>query len=827
MSFTGSDKQQITPQDLRQSLIDTWESRLSGIEPLGRKLAWVTEELLSAIGARASWIWLYQPGDLCSKTCVHQEKGRDQSCIKRGKCFHLAAASGEGVYENPDFIRLPPESPVLGDFFWSEKDKSNIESLDQSFLLKNNINGEAPFTSPLWGYKLKSDSGEGLGVLFFLRENSESSDRDAFLESLTASISRAIIDSTACESMKEALDLSERSNLLMRNREIRIRQLKEEINSLASELGRNPVYQSLSPESDFSSEPGSAQGDPVTPQEIRKNALSLAEDAEIARQAALEVNEQLSTIKQAVNSSSDGVALSSLGGDFFYVNQTFTRLSGLTVADLVLMDQTRIFGDPETFQEAIGVALSGQVWQGERIILSRDGVPVDTFVKVSTFRDEQDQPRGLVWNILDITWQREQEHRIQEYTRTIEKDLVEKAELLLKARYLQWKFIQTTLPVLDHFNVHALFLPCESLGGDFFSVVKGLNENKLVIVLGDCTGHGLKASMDASILLSLVNQNLRYLYDTNRTDRFLTHISREYMQIADEDQFPTMLVALVDLNSREMFYSNANGELPVLLRQGNATTLEKAEGMHVGFFDNPVYEQKVFEFEPGDRLFFYSDALAEIRDRHGDLLGRRGVRRVFEDNIPQSTENFFRIVDNVENLNGGLPLDDDTTLVQVDFLSPVNREYEFCNMAEWKSIHNELIAQIIRLDYSRETAEQMSIALDEMCINAFVHGNQRDRHKYVLIRVEMNCRCLEFTITDQGEGFDLACVDDPVECLDEILARDVEEEYTHGRGIWITGKLVDFMEYRHGGNCVYLRKNKVPGATLFAKKKFRDLHSRK
>jgi anti-sigma regulatory factor (Ser/Thr protein kinase) len=333
--------------------------------------------------------------------------------------------------------------------------------------------------------------------------------------------------------------------------------------------------------------------------------------------------------------------------------------------------------------------------------------------------------------------------------------------------------------------------------------------------------------MDASILLSLVNQNLRYLYDTNRTDRFLTQISREYLQIADEDQFPTMLVALVDLNSREMFYSNANGELPVLLRNGNAVTLEKAEGMHVGFFDDPVYERKVFEFEPGDRLFFYSDALAEIRDHHGDLLGRRGVRRVFEDNMAQSTENFLRIVDNVENLNGGLPLDDDTTLVQVDFLSPVNREYEFCNMAEWKSIQNELIAQIIRLDYPRETAEQMSIALDEMCINAFVHGNHRDHHKYVLIRVEMNCRCLEFTITDQGEGFDRSCVDDPVECLDEILARDVEEEYTHGRGIWITEKLVDLMEYRHGGNCVYLRKNKVPGATLFAKKKFRALHSRK
>lgn len=825
MGLTGSNEQQYIPQDRRQALIRALDSWVLSSEPLGQKLSRVTEGLLHAVGAEASWIWLYQAGDLCSKGCLHHETGLYQSCRARGKCFHLAAASGKGTGNDDSIIRLPPEVPGLGDFFWSHHDKIIFDPDRKDPSLHGLKHFKATKNEVFRGYKLKGDSGEGLGVLCLSLGGPASSEDDYFLESLAEATSKVVMNSLATEAMKEALDLSERSNLLMRDREIRIRQLKEEVNSLARELGRDPVYQDLSQEvlPDFEGEPRR----PLTALEMRKNALSLAEDAEIARRAALEVNEQLSTIKQAVNSSSDGVALSSLEGDFFYVNQTFTRLSGLTVADLVQMDQTRIFGDPLTFQDAIQTALAGRIWQGEKVILSRDGDPVDTFLKVSTFKDEQNQPRGLVWNILDISRQREQERRIQEYTRTIEKDLVEKAELLLKARYLQWKFIQTTLPVFEHFNVHALFLPCESLGGDFFSVVKGLTENKLVIVLGDCTGHGLKASMDASILLSLVNQNLRHLYDTNRTDKFLAQISREYMQIADEDQFPTMLVALVDLNSREMHYSNANGELPVLLREGRAVTLDQAAGMHVGFYDDPSYERKVFQFEPGDRLLFYSDALAEIRDHQGRLLGRKGIRRVFEENKPQGTENFLRIVDRVEELNGSLPLDDDTTLVQVDFLSPVNREYEFCNMAEWKSIQNELISQILRLDYPRETAEQMSIALDEMCINAFVHGNRRDQRKYVLIRVEMNCRRLEFTITDQGGGFDLSCVDDPVECLDEILERDVEEEYTHGRGIWIAEKLVDFMEYRHGGNCVFLKKNKAPGETLFTKKKFRDLHSRK
>ena len=64
-------------------------------------------------------------------------------------------------------------------------------------------------------------------------------------------------------------------------------------------------------------------------------------------------------------------------------------------------------------------------------------------------------------------------------------------------------------------------------------------------------------------------------------------------------------------------------------------------------------------------------------------------------------------------------------------------------------------------------------------------------------------------------------------CLDEIYERDVEDEYTHGRGIWITEKMVDFMEYRQGGSCVFLSKEKAPRETLFTKKRFQDLHSRK
>ena len=60
----------------------------------------------------------------------------------------------------------------------------------------------------------------------------------------------------------------------------------------------------------------------------RDHALKLAEEAETSRREAVEMYEQLSTIRLAVNSSSDGIAISTLSGEFFYVNRTFTNLLG-------------------------------------------------------------------------------------------------------------------------------------------------------------------------------------------------------------------------------------------------------------------------------------------------------------------------------------------------------------------------------------------------------------------------------------------------------------------------------------------------------------------
>ncbi len=353
--------------------------------------------------------------------------------------------------------------------------------------------------------------------------------------------SQVILNHQASEDLQKALQQSERAVTLMSGREIRIRQIKNEINLLSQELGRGKIYNSGS--EPFSADLNQKPGEKISMHDFSMNALSLAEDAEIARRETIEINEQLSIIKQAVNSSSDAIAISNAVGNFFYLNHTFSELFGYNASEMLLLANELFFTETDIAHEAVSLCRKGITWRDRTEVFTKDGAIIPVFLRVAPFSDEENTTLGMIWNFTDISEQIKTEEKIQIYTRRIEMDLVEKENMLQKARYLQRSFIQSTLPIMKNMNVYGLFMPCEILGGDFFLVQKGISENKMIIVIGDCTDHGLKASMDASLLSSITKKHFASLYMDNRTDLLLNKVSTEFSIYADDDQFPTMFAA--------------------------------------------------------------------------------------------------------------------------------------------------------------------------------------------------------------------------------------------------------------------------------------------
>jgi len=97
---------------------------------------------------------------------------------------------------------------------------------------------------------------------------------------------------------------------------------------------------------------------------------------------------------------------------------------------------------------------------------------------------------------------------------------------------------------------------------------------------------------------------------------------------------------------------------------------------------------------------------------------------------------------------------------------------------------------------SEDTFANMMTCLNEVTINAIVHGNKLDANKKVIVNADVEGRRIIWTVTDEGEGFDYNNLPDPT-------APENLENLT-GRGVFIIKHLADQCIFNTKGNEVEL-----------------------
>ena len=69
--------------------------------------------------------------------------------------------------------------------------------------------------------------------------------------------------------------------------------------------------------------------------------------------------------------------------------------------------------------------------------------------------------------------------------------------------------IPTKLPSNHNFMLESAYLPANGVGGDFFQVLP-LKDDSMLIVVGDVSGKGLQAAMNASTLVGALRNELSH-----------------------------------------------------------------------------------------------------------------------------------------------------------------------------------------------------------------------------------------------------------------------------------------------------------------------------
>src|SRR5918992_773833 len=109
-----------------------------------------------------------------------------------------------------------------------------------------------------------------------------------------------------------------------------------------------------------------------------------------------------------------------------------------------------------------------------------------------------------------------------------------------------------------------------------------------------------------------------------------------------------------------------------------------------------------------------------------------------------------------------------------------------------------LIERVAALGVVKPDSSNLFIALDEAFVNAVKHGNRSDPHKLVRITADLSAKEARFTIEDEGEGFDVKAIPDPLDPSNLFK--------TSGRGVLLIYNIMDEIEYNERGNSLTMVK---------------------
>jgi hypothetical protein len=208
------------------------------------------------------------------------------------------------------------------------------------------------------------------------------------------------------------------------------------------------------------------------------------------------------------------------------------------------------------------------------------------------------------------------------------------------ARSVQAMLIPTKLPSNHNFMLESAYLPANGVGGDFFQVLP-LKDDSMLIVVGDVSGKGLQAAMNASTLVGALRNELSH--DPATVLNNLNHVlvgagtlpgSAEKTVIS----FATCVCARVYPDGT-MTIANAGHLSPY--RDGRE--LELAADLPLGVIPDMHYQQATFQLNVGDRLIFLSDGVVEAANAQGELFGFERTQQVSNESaryIAQTAKRF-------------------------------------------------------------------------------------------------------------------------------------------------------------------------------------------
>jgi serine phosphatase RsbU (regulator of sigma subunit) len=247
----------------------------------------------------------------------------------------------------------------------------------------------------------------------------------------------------------------------------------------------------------------------------------------------------------------------------------------------------------------------------------------------------------------------------------------EKARLeqeLEVARTIQETLVPPNEPVdRGPFKFSGFFQPASQCGGDWWTWHE-LTGDKVLVVIGDVTGHGVPSAMITAAAKAACDVARQIHNDDVTVTKLLEIMNYAIFESAKRKFVMTCFASIIDVRKRTITYANAGHNFPYLFRTGEDGKGDfgslMIRGNRLGDLRESRYEAKTTELLPGDILVWYTDGIVECENATGEEYGekrfRASVRRAA---ALDSGEMRDAVVADAAAFFGETPRKDDITMV--------------------------------------------------------------------------------------------------------------------------------------------------------------------
>jgi len=221
-------------------------------------------------------------------------------------------------------------------------------------------------------------------------------------------------------------------------------------------------------------------------------------------------------------------------------------------------------------------------------------------------------------------------------------------------------------------SIEGCITPARQLSGDFFDIIE-LDDDKVGIAMGDVSGKGVPASLT---MMAIINSIRVLAHKVKKPNEMLALLNESLYEsetsIEDYYQYSTGFFAILDLRTLRMSYSIAGSEKPLWWHAAQRFLSElDGEGLPLGMFSNTAYSIEKIQFEPNDKIVFFTDGVTDATDPHGKRYGRQAFESSVEKHLLRGDESLINslLTDVVEFQHSAAPVDDIAIMV-VEILGP-------------------------------------------------------------------------------------------------------------------------------------------------------------